>query len=117
MDRPLWRIFLNVLLLAFTAQRAALLWVAVVSHANGLLIAGLVVQCAAALFAAIAIWIGRFMQGSLIALGATVVLAAGMQIATLGAVAVPGAIAQTMGALISIGGLIFLLRHIPEDER
>jgi hypothetical protein len=103
-------------MLAFVAQRGGLLAMAVISHASPLLIAGLVLQIAAGLFAAIAIWVGRHMQGSLIALGVTVVLAAGLQIAALGSVAVPGALAQTAGAFIAIGGLIFLLRHIPEGE-
>jgi hypothetical protein len=103
-------------MLAFVAQRGGLLAMAVISHASPLLIAGLVLQIAAGLFAAIAIWIGRNMQGSLITLGVAVVFAAGLNIAAFGSDAVPGALAQTMGAFIAIGGLIFLLRHIPEGE-
>lgn len=116
MDRPLWRIFLNVLMLAFVAQRGGLLAIAVISHASAWSIVGLLVQCAAGLYAAIAIWTGRHMEGALLALGVTVVLGAGLQIAAFGSAAVPGALAQTMAAVLSIGGLIFLLRHMPEDE-
>ena len=116
MDRPLWRIFLHILMLAFVAQRGGLVAMAVISHASAWLILGLLVQCAAGLFAAIAIWIGRYMEGALLALGVTVVLGAGLQIAALGAAALPGALAQTMAAVIAIGGMIFLLRHMPEGE-
>jgi hypothetical protein len=103
-------------MLAFVAQRGGLLAMAVIAHASAWLIIGLLVQCAAGLFAAIAIWIGRYMQGALIALGVTVVLGTWLQIAALGSAALPGALAQTMAAVLSIGGLIFLLRHMPEGE-
>jgi hypothetical protein len=116
MDRPLWRIFLNVMLLAFVAQRGGVLAMAVLAHASPWFIAGLGLQCAAGLCAAIAVWIGRRMQESLIALGAMVVLTAVLQIAALGTPAVPAAIGQALAAVLSIAGLIFLLRHMPEGE-
>jgi hypothetical protein len=116
MDRPLWRIFLNVALLAFVAQRAAGVAMAYLAHANPLLIGALVLPCIAGVAAAIAVWVGRKMEGSLIALGATVVATAVIEVAVIGGIAAPSAIAQSMFAVLSVVGLIFLLRHMPEDE-
>jgi hypothetical protein len=107
---------LNVALLAFAAGRGGIVAMAVLAHASPWLIAGLVLPCIAGLVAAIAIWLGRHMEGSLLLLGFSIVAASAVQMATLGSVAVPGALGQVTAALLSIAGLIFLLRHMPEGE-
>ena len=76
--------FLNVALLAFVAQRVAGVVMAYLAHASPLLVGALVLPCVAGLVAAIAVWVGRKMEGSLIALGATVVVTAIIEVALIG---------------------------------
>jgi hypothetical protein len=56
MDQPLWQIFLNMAFVAFVARRAG---IALALGDGGVMAVVDVVQCAACLFAAIAIWLRR----------------------------------------------------------
>jgi len=115
MDRPLWRIFVNVALLAFVIQRGAGIAMALLAHANPLLVAVFGLQCAVGTWAAISFWTGHRMELSVKTLAATVVLGAAIQVVVAGAVAVPGAIAQAMFAVLAASGMLFLMRQIPEE--
>ena len=62
MDKPLWRIFLNVALLAFAVQRGAGIAMTILAHANPLVAVAFAIQFVVAVAAAIAIWRGRRME-------------------------------------------------------
>jgi hypothetical protein len=115
MKQPLWRIFLNVALLAFAAQRGAGIAMTILAHANPLLVVAFAIQFVTAVAAAIAIWRGRRMDTWLIALAGTVVLGAAIQVILAGAMAVPGAIAQAMFAVLAVTGLLFVMHNVPEE--
>lgn len=99
-DRPLWRIFLHIALLAFVAQRAGAVAMLYLGGASPWLIAATVFQCLTGLVAAIAIWAGRFVTASLHALGAA-----------------PSAIAQALlGVLATLALRYFIQRAQNEPD-
>lgn len=112
MKQPLWRFVMHFLLLTFVVHRAAM---AVVFHLDGgdpRLVAGLGLQCVAALVASFGVLFDtRWVTGALIT---TAVLVAGTALyAALGAGAVSmmAALGQTLVAALAAGGLVALLRH------
>jgi hypothetical protein len=116
-DRPLWRIFLHIALLAFAAQRAGAVAMLCLGEASPWLIAATAVQCIGGLIASIAIWMGRFATASLHALGAAFVIGSVIQVAVLGWTVAPSAIAQALvGVLATVVLRYFIERAENEPE-
>jgi hypothetical protein len=116
-DRPLWRIFLHIALLAFVAQRAGALAMLYLGGASPWPIAATGLQCLTGLVASIAIWIGRFVPASLYALGAAFVIGSTIQVAVLGWTAAPSAVAQALiGVLAALALRYFIQRAQNEPD-
>jgi uncharacterized membrane protein len=114
-DRPLWRIFLHIALLAFVARRAGGVAMLYLDRASAWLIAATILQCVAALVASIAIWLGRFVTGSLHALAAAFVIGSVVQIAVLGSVAVPSAVAQALIGVLAAEALGYFIQRAQNE--
>lgn len=116
-DKPLWRIFLHIALLAFVAQRAGALAMLYLGGASAWPIAAIALQCLTGFIAAIAIWMGRFVRASLHALAAAFVVGSLIQIAVLGWTAAPLAVTQALiGVLATLGLGYFIQRAQNEPE-
>jgi hypothetical protein len=115
MDRPLWRIFLHIALLAFVAQLAGTVAMLYLGGASAWLIAAIVLQCLAGLVASIALWMGRFITASLHALGAAFVIGSVIQIALLGWTAAPLAITQGLGGLLATLALRYFIQRAQNE--
>jgi hypothetical protein len=112
MDRPLWQIFLHILLLAFAIQRGA---ATVMLHMAGADVVTTVTFGAQTLFA-LAASAGVFIGGraairALIALGAAMGLGAVVLGFVSRAVPAPAAIAQIFVALLATSALVFVMRR------
>jgi hypothetical protein len=116
MDRPLWRIFLHIALLAFVAQRGAAAAMLILSDASPLLIIAAVSAGLAGLFASWAIWTGRATSGALIALAVVLVAGALLHVIALGARAAPGAIAQAMAGVLAALGVRWFIQRAEADR-
>jgi len=116
-DRPLWRTFLHIALLAFVAQRAGAVAMLYLAGASPWPIAAILLQCLTGLVASIAIWLGRFVDASLYALSAAFVIGSVIQIGLLGWSAAPSAIAQALiGVLGTLALRYFIQRAQNEPE-
>ena len=117
MDRPLWRIFLHIALLAFVAQRAGAVAVLYLGGASAWPIAAILLQCLTGLVASVAIWLGRFVAASLYALAAAFGIGSVIQIALLGWAVAPSAIAQALiGVLATLALRCFIQRAQNEPD-
>lgn len=112
MSRPLWQIFLTLLLVGFVLHRGAL---AAVLYLDGtpLLAAGYAAQVLAGCAAALGMWLGRlWTQGALVAVGVAVV-ATTVLLATThggGALVLP-AVSQLFVVALSCGALVWVVRR------
>jgi len=114
-DKPLWRIFLHIALLAFVAQRAGALAMLYLGEASPWPIAATALQCLSGLAASIAIWMGRFVTASLYALGAAFVIGAVIQIAALGWSIAPSAVAQALAGVLAALALDYFIQRAENE--
>ncbi|RIL05768.1 MAG: hypothetical protein DCC71_09120 [Proteobacteria bacterium] len=110
--QPLWMFMLRFLVLVFAIQRGGAAAMAYIGELPAPIWLGLGAECVAALVAGAALWIGaRWAIGAALALGAVLVAVAALQVAMLGAAAVPGAISRAAIAVLGVGGLVWVLRR------
>jgi hypothetical protein len=110
MDRPLWRIVLPILLLAFAVQRAgaaAIAW----SAAPRVVAAAVAGEALLAVIAAIAIWAGaRWSGAAILGLGIAIAASAALMVFLLGAAALPAAASRILVAALAAGAFFWVLR-------
>lgn len=112
MHRPLWQILLPILLVGAAVQRGAGAAVLALSSAPAAATLGVGLETGALLLAAAGVWFGgrtALASAAVLALSATA--SAGLAIAALGPLAVPGALARLILAGLGAAGLVYLGRQ------
>lgn len=119
-DRPLWRIMLSSLLVAFVGYRAIYIWgLATVDRASPVILAGYLVQCAAGVIAAVGLFFARrFTRVAILALGITIAATALLRGMAFGTMGLLWASAQALVVLIATAvGWAILGHEIPRRPR
>jgi hypothetical protein len=115
--RPLWQIFLTLLVLGFVVQRAGAVAFLHLSQGPPALLAGLALQIAAGLATAAGLWLGRRWVIAAIALLGISVVATALLGVYLGVLPAMLAISQTLIAALSTGALVWVLRYELRSEQ
>lgn len=117
MDRPLWQIFLAILLLFFVVHRGAIAVVAHLSDWSPALLAGYGLQAVVGLATAVGMWRGaKWVVGSLALLGVSVAGTALFAGFYLGTQLAARAVSEALVAAVSTGALAVLLRYELSDR-
>lgn len=111
MHRPLWQIFLTLLVLAFVVERAAVASVFYLGGADPTLLGGYTFQTAAGLVAAAGIWLARpWAPVAILVLGIGVAATASLEVVG-GVRPALAAVSQALIAAVSAGALFVVLRR------